>query len=513
MQALRSVTTAALWFSLWLGAAASASRASGEEFAPLAGFERVRGVTAVALEPGGARVALGTSSSVWLAARGEVAQRALRVGAVRDLSFAPDGALWVASERGVFSFAGGVATPHALGPGASGRATRLAWVGGALLAGSEDGLALRPAAGGVFARVNGALPNGAVRALAPLGARSALAIIGNEIARIELDAGTRGASSVARETLPAGDGEPLDLALLPGGDGLCLREHGLARRDASGAWQSMSVALPPGADPARILASAHGVWIATSAGALFTREARAPLERASAPAGSANLAVLALAGRELVLAGPRGALRGELRASLPAAREEPRANIATSAPSEPSVLAVQRAALRYLALGPGRIASLRERPRRSALAPVLEVFGGLGGDSVHDRDWDQAFTSGLDRVFFDRHREEGSDYEAGARVVWNLPATIYHPEEIDAAREAREWIELRDEVLDEVAQLYFERRRALLDAARETDPHAAARLALRAAELAAGLDAWTGGWWSAQSAALSPERPASEITP
>jgi hypothetical protein len=53
----------------------------------------------------------------------------------------------------------------------------------------------------------------------------------------------------------------------------------------------------------------------------------------------------------------------------------------------------------------------------------------------------------------------------------------------------------------------------LLDAAREADPHAAARLALRAAELAAGLDAWTGGWWSAQLETSSPQRPASEITP
>jgi hypothetical protein len=176
------------------------------------------------------------------------------------------------------------------------------------------------------------------------------------------------------------------------------------------------------------------------------------------------------------------------------------------------VLDVQRAALRYLALGPDRVASLRERPRKSALAPVLEVFGGVGGARSHERDWDQTFTSGLDRVFFDRRRERGSDYDAGARLTWNLGGAIYHPEEVDAAREAREWIELRDEVLDEVAQLYFERRRALLDAARETDPHASARLALRAAELAAGLDAWTGGWWSAQLAA-SPERPASEITP
>jgi hypothetical protein len=493
--------------ALWLAQAAAA-----QEFVPLAGFERVRGVTALAVEPSGGRVALGTHSSVWLAARGEAAKRVLRVGAVRDLVFAPDGALWVASERGVTSFADGVATPHALGPGASGRATRLAWVENTLLVGSEDGLALRTP-GGAFASIDGAVPEGPVRAIVALGSRRALAIVGESIAQLVLDGTGRGASATVREPLPAGEGAPLDLAALPGGDALCLREGGLARRDARGAWVRVPSALPPGAEPARLLASERGVWIATSAGALFARDPRGPYGRASAPAGSASLTALARAGHALYLAGPRGAWFGELRAPLPAAHERSHAAVAGRPTGEPSVLAAQRAALRYAQLGPAAVASLRERPRRSAYLPVLEVFGGLAEDRTRHRDWDQTFTSGLDREFFDRRREDGRDYDVGARVIWNLGGAVYHPEEIDASREAREWIELRDEVLDEVAQLYFERQRVLLDADRESDPHAAARLALRAAELAAGLDAWTGGWWSAQLATVSPERPATEITP
>jgi hypothetical protein len=57
---------------------------------------------------------------------------------------------------------------------------------------------------------------------------------------------------------------------------------------------------------------------------------------------------------------------------------------------------------------------------------------------------------------------------------------------------------LRDNVLDELAQLYFDRRRALLALDSQPDkgsPEAVA-LRLRAEELAAGLDAWTGGWFS-----------------
>ena len=62
-------------------------------------------------------------------------------------------------------------------------------------------------------------------------------------------------------------------------------------------------------------------------------------------------------------------------------------------------------------------------------------------------------------------------------------------------------------------QLYFERRGLLqqLAASPDADGPEVRQLELRAAELAAGLDAWTGGWFSevraARSAAESPNTP------
>ena len=44
-------------------------------------------------------------------------------------------------------------------------------------------------------------------------------------------------------------------------------------------------------------------------------------------------------------------------------------------------------------------------------------------------------------------------------------------------------------------QLYFERRRVLAELS-VAPPDGRLRLGLRAAELAAGIDAWTGGWFS-----------------
>ena len=66
-------------------------------------------------------------------------------------------------------------------------------------------------------------------------------------------------------------------------------------------------------------------------------------------------------------------------------------------------------------------------------------------------------------------------------------------------------IELRDDVLDEITQLYFERRRVLAQLQALPDPGdaEALRLRLRADELAAGIDAWTGGWFGRQTRRLA----------
>ncbi len=90
------------------------------------------------------------------------------------------------------------------------------------------------------------------------------------------------------------------------------------------------------------------------------------------------------------------------------------------------------------------------------------------------------------------------------------------------SRETRQVIALRDDVLDEINQLYFERQRVLLkldvlslnldpghrEPGREGLAGERALLLTRAAELAAGLDAWTGGWFSAQLRAAAAHRPA-----
>ena len=168
---------------------------------------------------------------------------------------------------------------------------------------------------------------------------------------------------------------------------------------------------------------------------------------------------------------------------------------------------MQRAALLYLELGSDRIARFQRQVARRGFLPELSVHGDYGGVRAHDEDFDETvFASGERYQLLDRLHERQRDFGVGATLRWDLGDTVYNPEEIDISKEVRELIELRDEVLDEINQLYFERRRVLLERALLPDPASpeAERLALRALELAAGLDAWTGGWWSRQVEPLSP---------
>ena len=127
-------------------------------------------------------------------------------------------------------------------------------------------------------------------------------------------------------------------------------------------------------------------------------------------------------------------------------------------------------------------------------------------DRDRGTDRDEAIVSGDLRRTTDRAQGRARDAEARMVLSWDLGDILYHSDAVDVSREAREVIKLRDDVLDEVTQLYFERRRVLAELVALQGPAEAdrLRLELRAAELAAGIDAWTGGWFSRARAGLAP---------
>jgi hypothetical protein len=159
-------------------------------------------------------------------------------------------------------------------------------------------------------------------------------------------------------------------------------------------------------------------------------------------------------------------------------------------------------ALAYLSLQPAHMDGMRRAAQRRGWFPILSLRLGHDRGVVRRRDYEQSFVSGATRDLVDQERDWERDLALDLTLSWDFGDAAFHPEEIDVSRESRAVIELRDDVLDEITQLYFERHRTLQQiAALGADSPQAEPLHQRAAELAAGLDAWTGGWFSRRTAA------------
>ncbi len=446
------------------------------------------GARAVAAAADG-RFAAADGRSVWIAGPPRAVRRIDLSGAARDLAFAPDGALWIATEAGLYRFADERLTLRSPAPGELARDARR-------VAADRAGVAVATGAGVYFA-VDGERFE---RVEAPVGEAGATAVA-LEAGPVVWIASERGlfravprdgaAARADRVALPVDLRPTLDV-VAHDGRVLALSTGWLAERGADGRWSAPRLALPPGATAARVEMNAHGIWIATDRGVVAAPAAAGPFERADDPAGSATANDVAIGGDRVLVATARGVLVGEA-----ALAEPPHAPLATGAPScDPPIRAVQVAALDHLRLGGDPAAAMRRGVRMRGFLPVVSLEASKGRDDDLHRNYDESYVSSGYRHLFDRDEAHSHDREVALRLTWDLGDVAYHPEQIDVSTEARHLIELRDDVLDEVNQLYFDRRRALAAAtqAEPTSPDAA-REELHAAELAAGLDAWTNGWF------------------
>lgn len=186
-----------------------------------------------------------------------------------------------------------------------------------------------------------------------------------------------------------------------------------------------------------------------------------------------------------------------------------RGGCADRAAPDPPVAAIRGRALERVGLAVGRAEGLWQGLRRRALLPSLELRGGYDVDQGRGHSRDQTYVSGDTRELFDRDRDEGLAYRASFVLDWELGGLAYPEDAVDLSRELRQVTSLRDDVSDEIHQLYFERQRirARLAQPDALAPGESVELRLRAEELDAGLDAWTGGWISAWRASRVPAQP------
>jgi hypothetical protein len=324
-------------------------------------------------------------------------------------------------------------------------------------------------------------------------------VVAGELWRFELDSG-RG-SPVRIVGAPAGVA-PTDLVSgVPGASVVVVYPRSLAFLPLGAArFEVVRPAWPPGAVANRLTPAAGRLWLATDLGLLHAPALAGPWRRAEAPAGSAEILALAASGEDVLAAGRLGLLHGSpvLRAPISFARDVVAARARPSQPAEPGIRSVQRASLRYLDLGPERMRALRAGLALRGWFPSVSLRLAAARDRRWRRDYDQAFLSGDTRHLQDRETNQNLDLEAALVMSWDLAGLAFDADALDLSRERRLIVSLRDSVLDEINQLYFERRGLLERLAQPGDAPDLDRRALsqRADELAAGLDAWTGGWFS-----------------
>ncbi|MDH5566952.1 MAG: hypothetical protein OEY15_09830 [Myxococcales bacterium] len=462
---------------------------------------------AVALDARGERVAIGGERGVLLGRPGASLERALRRGPVLDLAFLPDAAVLVATAANVYRIGrDGGAERVRIGTGEAAHAVSRIAVGGNLIAvASGSGVHLSRDAR-VWHRPS-PLPRGAAGWVAVRARGASLEVwtwISGQLWTLRVDptAPLVEAAVAQRVALPLTprDGGVVDAVFdVPGADTLLLLPSAmLLRASAADGWRVLRPSLPPGAAALRIAHALGCYWLATDTGLVRADTLTGPWQRAAAPAGRLPVLDLAGDGSSLHVAGRQGVLR----AVLAEPEAAPPAPPATLGAGDPPITEVHRAALAYLALEPSRMRALRRGAARRGWLPILSVRLGHDRDTVQRREYDESFLSGATRNLFDESRDQARDLAVDLTLSWDLGDAAFHPEEIDVSRESRAVIELRDDVLDEVTQLYFERRRTLGQLA-ALDPEGADALPLRhrAAELSAGLDAWTGGWFSRRAAA------------
>ena len=156
----------------------------------------------------------------------------------------------------------------------------------------------------------------------------------------------------------------------------------------------------------------------------------------------------------------------------------------------PPIKEVQEAAMRYNHLHPQRVEGWFEDIDRSAWYPDFQF--------TYRQDEEEDVRHGSSDFWRDYYyTDPPDDYYWQVRLDWDFSEIIWNSEHRSVASTARMLQRERNDLLEEVNRIYYERRRLLRGLeAEDIDPADAAQDQLRIEELTARLDAYTGGLFS-----------------
>lgn len=163
--------------------------------------------------------------------------------------------------------------------------------------------------------------------------------------------------------------------------------------------------------------------------------------------------------------------------------------------SEPTIGKVHKAAIKYAEVGHEKILQWRKSAAKKAWLPkvsfgldrnVTDLWHWEGGSTT--RSSDDILCRGKDAV------------EWSVSFAWDLSELIWNDAQTSIDVRSRLTVRLREEILDQVTRIYFERLRVKmdLDNLRIEDRKKRLEKELKLQELTAYLDAFTGGDFSRQ---------------
>lgn len=168
--------------------------------------------------------------------------------------------------------------------------------------------------------------------------------------------------------------------------------------------------------------------------------------------------------------------------------------------SEPKIRDVQEAAIKYAEVSPEKISLWRKKAAAKAILPQVSV--GLDRNSTDLWHWEGGSTTKTDDDIL-RRGQDTIDWDVS--LSWDLSELIWNDDQTSIDVRSKLMVELRDDILDQVNKLYFERLRVKseLDNLALEDRHKMFDKQLRLEELTASLDSLTGGYYSEQLHRLS----------
>ena len=156
----------------------------------------------------------------------------------------------------------------------------------------------------------------------------------------------------------------------------------------------------------------------------------------------------------------------------------------------PDIREVQSRAIQYAEVLPEKIQHWRRQAARKAWVPKLSLS--------FDRDRNQTIASSTaaGKTSFAVGPEDQS-LKLGLGLTWDLAELIWNSDQIAIDTRSRYAAQLRQQILEDVTELYFERKRLLLEfqAHSTADPVLEQERFLRIEEISARLDALTGGYF------------------